>query len=301
MTSHAVGTLMRAALDAGCTKMHIICGKTDACDAGAGMLEALGFQFLDRHGQRLHGSTPDRMSWLASISVTDDLHPRLRNGWRPGLSVACDGDNHLDGRSVVSSYNRQANTSADEVERIAHATATFAAVASRAMGADIAKVGGGTSGGLVAGLRFLNPGTVEMHHADVFDPLFHLDPTDHDWDVVFIAERGLDVQSARGTVQGEIARWMRQRGARVVGLAQAVEEESCLDSGQFLDAWELVPDPLPRAQAASAYWRDAGPLVGARLEKAAARAARLLRAGMGVRRRRSESWLVSADNESKRY
>jgi glycerate kinase len=80
MTSHGVGTLMRAALDAGCTNIAIVCGKTDACDAGVGMLEALGFQFLDRHGQRLHESTPDRMSRLASISVTDALHPRLRNG-----------------------------------------------------------------------------------------------------------------------------------------------------------------------------------------------------------------------------
>jgi hypothetical protein len=78
---------------------------------------------------------------------------------------------------------------------------------------------------------------------------------------------------------------MRQRGARVVGLAQTVEEESCLGFGQFLDAWEPVLDPMPSAEAGPAYWRDAGPLVAARLEKAAARAARLLKAGLGVRER----------------
>ena len=95
MTSHAVGTLMRAALDAGCTKMTIVCGKTDACDAGAGMLEALGFQFLNRRGQRLHHSTPDRMSHLARISATEDLHPRLRNGMVSLLSGRCQKETDL--------------------------------------------------------------------------------------------------------------------------------------------------------------------------------------------------------------
>jgi glycerate kinase len=47
-TSHGVGELIKAALDAGAERILLGCGDSGINDGGAGMAEALGVRFLDR-------------------------------------------------------------------------------------------------------------------------------------------------------------------------------------------------------------------------------------------------------------
>lgn len=85
-TSYGVGQLMVAALDQGVDKIIVGCGDSGTSDGGSGMLQALGFRLLDKHGNELpHAAGGSSLAALASIS-DDHIHPRLRpssNGMLP--------------------------------------------------------------------------------------------------------------------------------------------------------------------------------------------------------------------------
>ncbi|MDG4869469.1 glycerate kinase, partial [Guyparkeria sp. 1SP6A2] len=52
-STHGVGELFLAALDAGATQALLLLGGSATNDAGAGMLQALGARLLDQHDQPL--------------------------------------------------------------------------------------------------------------------------------------------------------------------------------------------------------------------------------------------------------
>ena len=74
-TSRGTGELIRAALDAGATRIVLGVGGSACTDGGAGMLAALGARFLDDAG----GVLPDGGGALARLATVDlsGLDPRL--------------------------------------------------------------------------------------------------------------------------------------------------------------------------------------------------------------------------------
>ncbi|HEX6972589.1 MAG TPA: glycerate kinase, partial [Limnochordia bacterium] len=75
-TTYGVGELIRAALDAGCTRLLIGIGGSATNDGGAGCAAALGARFLDEDGMDLPPGG-GALSQLARID-TSGLDPRLR-------------------------------------------------------------------------------------------------------------------------------------------------------------------------------------------------------------------------------
>lgn len=81
-TTYGVGELMAAALDEGCDEIIIGCGDSGTSDGGAGLLQALGVQFLDADGNEIpRASGGKALHGIRSVSF-DGLHPRLKDTTR---------------------------------------------------------------------------------------------------------------------------------------------------------------------------------------------------------------------------
>ncbi len=113
-TTFGTGELMRAALDAGLSKLVIGIGGSATNDGGAGMARALGIRFLDASGREL----PDGGAALSRLDRIDlsGLDPRLA---RAEILVACDVDNPLTGpRGASAVYGPQKGATPEMVREL---------------------------------------------------------------------------------------------------------------------------------------------------------------------------------------
>jgi glycerate 2-kinase len=127
-TSRGTGELLRAALDAGCTRIVLGIGGSACTDGGAGMLAALGARLLDGSGQDL----PDGGGALGGLDLVDlsGLDPRLRE---VEVVLASDVDNPLLGPTGAAAvYGPQKGASPDDVAALDTALGRWAELLERA-------------------------------------------------------------------------------------------------------------------------------------------------------------------------
>lgn len=117
-TSYGFGQLICAALKDGVSTIIAGIGGSATNDGGTGMLQALGYSFMDYSGQVIRGSDDEFMSGsaLSKISTIDDsgVDEALQ---RVKITVACDVENPLlgpDGATYVYALQK----GADELDRI---------------------------------------------------------------------------------------------------------------------------------------------------------------------------------------
>lgn len=228
-TSRGVGELIRAALDAGATRILVGCGDSGVNDGGAGLVQALGGRFLDRRGKLLPpgGEALSRL-WRIDLSGLD---PRIRD---VEIEVCLNIHNMLLGRSGVSRvFGPQKGASPVQVERLETGFRRYAQCLRSVTGKNAASLpGGGASGGLGAALNLLLGARLVPRYTFIerYIPL-----TGHiEWaDLIVSAEGRIDRQSARGKIPGEIARRAKARGKPVIVLAGAIGDgaEACYAAG----------------------------------------------------------------------
>jgi glycerate kinase len=153
-SSHGVGELMLAAVNAGATRIILGLGGSATNDAGAGMLTALGVRLLDAEGRSLPPGG-GALGKLASID-TRGLDPRLAD---LRIDVASDVDNPLCGPQGASHvFGPQKGATPEQVRELDRMLANFADVCARHLAADHRhEPGAGAAGGLgFAAKAFLN-------------------------------------------------------------------------------------------------------------------------------------------------
>jgi glycerate kinase len=200
-SSRGLGTVIAAAVDAGCTDLVVGIGGSASSDGGAGMLAALGARLLDADGHEVPGGA-GALHRIASID-TRPLTTRLA-GVR--ITMACDVDNPLlgpDGASAV--YGPQKGARPEDVERIDDALRHWADVVARTTGTDLRDApGAGAAGGVGFGALSLLGATLSPG-ADLVLDLVGLPAALRGADVVVTGEGSLDEQSLRGKVPARIA------------------------------------------------------------------------------------------------
>ena len=144
-TSFGTGQLIRAALDAGAKRIVIGIGGSATNDAGAGLLQALGFDLRDARGAPLEpGGTA--LADLASLSSAA-ADARLAG---ITIDVASDVDNPLTGPSGASAvFGPQKGAAGADVAALDAALGHFADVVARVRGRDVRDApGAGAAGGM---------------------------------------------------------------------------------------------------------------------------------------------------------
>jgi glycerate kinase len=152
-TSFGTGELIKDALDRGCRDFIIGIGGSATNDAGLGMLQALGFSFLNRQNKEV-GVGGKVMSEVVAVN-TDNVHPALKDS---RFTIACDVNNPFYGRQGAAHiYAPQKGADSRMVEELDKGLQSLANVIRQTTGKEMNVPGAGAAGGLGGGfLAFLN-------------------------------------------------------------------------------------------------------------------------------------------------
>lgn len=239
-TTYGTGELIRDALERGCR--HFIVGIDGSAtnDAGLGMLQALGFRFLDKRGNRL-GTGGQILSQVAAID-TSAAHPALREAH---FTVACDVHNPFcgpDGAAYV--FAPQKGADSGMVQALDEGMQALSQVIISATGKDISGVpGAGAAGGMGGGfLAFLDaelkPGIRLMLDALDFGRKIK------GADLIFTGEGRADRQTAMGKVPSGILEEARKQHIPVIVLAGSIADTELMNRAGFQGVFSIAPGPV---------------------------------------------------------
>ena len=245
-TSLGTGELIRAALDAGATRIILGLGGSATNDGGAGLLQALGVRFLDAREVEL----PPGGAALARLARIDvgGLDPRLLQA---RLEIAADVDNPLCGpRGASRVFGPQKGADPQQVEQLDAALEHYARVVAATLGEDHSHHPGvGAAGGLgFAARAFLHAGF--RPGIELVAELSGLADAVEGADLVITGEGRLDSQSLHGKTPVGVARIARAAGVPVVALAGSLGEDyQALYAAGIDAAFALSPGPQSLEQA----------------------------------------------------
>ena len=244
-TTYGTGELIRDALEKGCTRFIIGIGGSATNDAGIGMLQALGFEFLDTSHRPLDFGG-EILEKIVSIN-TRNVHPKAKNAH---FIVACDVQNPFYGpNGAAAIYARQKGADDTMIEELDRGMQAFAQVILRETGKDISMTpGSGAAGGMGGGmLAFLN---AELRSgADLLLDLSHFDFQIEGADLIITGEGRMDRQSLMGKIPGKILEAGKRKGIPVIAFSGSIADKEILESAGFKGLFATKPDSMPLEEA----------------------------------------------------
>jgi len=213
-TSFGLGELIETALKEEAKEILIGIGGSATNDCGTGMLQALGYRFLDSKGKKIRSGPGEFMSGslLSSICTIDDsqMNPALH---KKKITVACDVTNPLIGpEGATYVYGPQKGATKQQLEELEEGARNFSAVTEKHLGFsssflcdsqnyigfDLSDFPGvGAAGGVGFALKsFLNADLLQGWR--VTTELTHAEKAIAEADLVITGEGRLDAQSLSG-------------------------------------------------------------------------------------------------------
>lgn len=232
-TTYGVGEVIRDAILKGCRRFIVGIGGSATNDGGVGMLQALGYGFLDREGKQVPFGAEGlkQLSMITDESVLEQLS-------ECEFRIACDVTNRLcgeNGCSVV--YGPQKGADSFMIAQMDEWLAHYAALSKEKYpGADDCKPGTGAAGGLgFAFLTFTNA-VLESGVKIVMEET-HLEKYIKGADVVITGEGRLDGQTVMGKAPAGVAALAKKHGVLVIALAGSVSGDASLCNQHGIDAF----------------------------------------------------------------
>jgi glycerate 2-kinase len=261
-SSFGTGQLIKHALDRGIQQLIITMGGSATVDGGTGILQALGFRFLDLKGQDLRFIKD--MHALDSIDCSS-IHPLLKHAT---VNVLCDVKNFICGpEGAAAVYGPQKGADAAAVTTLNEALLRLATEFENLSGKSVVELpAGGTAGGAAAALYAMMNAHL-LHGIDYFLDISGFDGSLKKADLVITGEGRLDEQTMQGKAPFGVAIRAKQAGKTTACIAGSVPEHPDENMRQLFD--HIIPT-TPLAQARN---RD---LAYNNLLQTAAKAAKLL-------------------------
>lgn len=229
-TTYGVGEMINHAYEAGARQFIIGLGGSATNDGGAGMLQALGYQFKDEAGREIGRgggalSQIDKVIKTPEASKYDDCHFR----------VACDVNNLLYGtEGATYVFGPQKGVTEEMLPELDAGLKIFADVTERQMDMDISKIeGGGAAGGLGAAFYGYLNGYLESGIQLVID-LLDMEKEIRHADLIITGEGRLDAQTSMGKVPAGLAKSAEKYEVPIIAFGGSVTD----------DAYELVNHDL---------------------------------------------------------
>ena len=228
-TTFGTGELIADALEQGCRTFIIGIGGSATNDAGTGMLQALGYRFIDKDGHEL-GTGGEILQQIAYIDDTHQ-HPLLKNAH---FMVACDVQNPFYGpQGAAYVFARQKGANNEMIQQLDEGMKTFAQVIQQHTGKDIRQLpGSGAAGGLGGCLAaFMNAELKSGSELLLQATGFYECITDAD--LIITGEGKIDRQSLMGKITGKILEEGKQKGIPVIALTGLAEDIDLLQKAGF--------------------------------------------------------------------
>ena len=233
-TTYGVGELIAHAIgENGCRSFIIGIGGSATNDGGVGMLQALGFSFLDAGGNEIPRGARG-LSSLAEIRCGGAL-PALAEC---EFHIACDVTNPLCGeRGCSAVYGPQKGATPETVREMDAWLADYAKLSARVTGCDAANTpGAGAAGGL--GFAFVSYLRGELQSGiELVIGATGLEEKIKDADVVITGEGRLDGQTYMGKAPIGVARLAKKYGKPVIAFSGCVSEDAGMCNDHGIDAF----------------------------------------------------------------
>ena len=220
-TTYGVGELITHAIrENGCRRFIIGIGGSATNDGGVGMLQALGFSFLNANGEPIaHGA--QGLAELAEIHCDRALGELKECTFH----IACDVTNPLCGeRGCSAVYGPQKGATPEMIREMDGWLEKYARLSEQELGVSNADTSGaGAAGGMgFAFLSYLN-GRLESG-IDLVMRATHLEEKIMDADLVVTGEGRLDGQTAMGKAPVGVAKLAKKHGKPVIAFSGCVTE-----------------------------------------------------------------------------
>lgn len=232
-TTYGVGEVIRDAVANGCRRFLVGIGGSATNDGGIGMLQALGYGFLDEEGRQVpYGAAG--LSRLARIT-DDNVLPQLKEC---SFRIACDVKNPLCGELGCSAvFGPQKGADPEMILKMDRWMSEYAHLAAALYPkADPKQEGTGAAGGLgFAFLTFTNA-ILESGIRLVLEET-KLEKELADADLVITGEGRLDGQTAMGKAPVGVAGLAKKYGKPVAALAGSISLDAAECNQNGIDAF----------------------------------------------------------------
>lgn len=245
-TTYGLGEMIKDAISKGCNNFIIGIGGSATNDGGIGMLQALGFDLLDKDGNQVAFGARG----LKHLVRIDDKNvmPQLKNCQ---FKIACDVTNVLCGENGCSAvFGPQKGATNQMIKDMDHWLHDFAILAKKKYPySDALAPGTGAAGGLgFAFLTFvqavLEPGiNIILKTIDLNSELKNAD-------VVVTGEGCLDRQSAMGKAPVGVAKIAKLYNIPVIAFAGSVTKEANFCNQEGIDAYFPITRNITTLQEA---------------------------------------------------
>lgn len=232
-TTYGVGEVIKDAIAKGCRRFIVGIGGSATNDGGVGMLQALGYGFLDSYGKQI----PFGAKGLKDLeTITDDyVIPELKEC---EFMVACDVTNTLCGTEGCSAvYGPQKGATPSMIMDMDKWLSYYAAIArEKYPNADPKYPGTGAAGGI--GFAFLTFTNAKLQSGiNIVLEETKLEDYLKDADLVVTGEGMLDFQTAMGKAPVGVARLAKKYGKTVIAFAGGVTKDATECNKNGIDAF----------------------------------------------------------------
>ncbi len=232
-TTYGVGELIKDAIDNGCRHFIVGIGGSATNDGGIGMLQALGYDFLDKDGAPV-GYGGSGLQSIARIKG-DNVLAELKDCT---FRVACDVTNPLCGPMGSSAiYGPQKGATPEMVEELDEALLHYAELSKQTFDhADRLYPGTGAAGGMGFAFLTYTNAVLESGIKIVLEET-RLEEVMKDADFVITGEGRLDSQTAQGKAPIGVAHLAKKHGKKVLAFAGCLTPDAGVCNENGIDAF----------------------------------------------------------------
>lgn len=245
--SYGTGQIILHALDAGATEFIIGLGGSATNDGGAGMMRALGLEFLDANNQPI-AFGGGALANLDHINF-EHLDPRLAD---VRFHIACDVRNPLTGTDGASAvFGPQKGATEHMVKQLDAALGHYANIVKKQTQKDIDHIpGAGAAGGMGAAFCAFFENAELKPGIDIVIDIVDLDKHVKDADLVLTGEGRMDFQTRFGKTPMGAQKAAAKYDIPVIGIAGSLGKnyETLLDEG-FLALFDTTVSPCTLEEA----------------------------------------------------
>lgn len=213
-TTYGTGQMIQDAVRKGCRNIILGVGGSATNDAGTGLLQALGFRFLDANNNHLAPTGRQ----LVHIRKIDDSQ-KLKELEKCKFHILTDVCNPFCGKEGAAHiFGPQKGATPADVQELDKGLYHFATLIAETTGKQIKDIAGtGAGGGLAGGCLALLNAKIEPG-IEVIKEFLHFDETIRNASLIFTGEGKIDAQTLQGKVITGILKSANQQHIPVIAL-----------------------------------------------------------------------------------